>query len=246
MAVPTFASFADEKNLEVQLCQERIKELEHFIHSKQLKVPNQRWKLPQVLVRINSDALIERSRNIICSEFLAAPGAGDILLFVDDDIVFTNKDVSITIETCLEKKGVVGGIYPLRSDLDDALPLHPLDHKDGTIIIGSGDPIEARFVSSGFMAIHRKVLEKFSKNTQYFKRHVPPFYNFFATSWTKDPKPGWEEYDFFRSEDWHFCDRARELGFQIWIEPKVVLKHAGQKLYSAYDSAETIRVDDKK
>jgi len=33
------------------------------------------------------------------------------------------------------------------------------------------------------------------------------------------------------SEDWFFCDRARALGFTIYADTKVILKHIGTVVF---------------
>src|SRR4030095_3185671 len=34
-----------------------------------------------------------------------------------------------------------------------------------------------------------------------------------------------------KSEDWNFCDRARDLGFKVYADTKVQLRHIGDAVY---------------
>jgi hypothetical protein len=50
-------------------------------------------------------------------------------------------------------------------------------------------------------------------------------------------RPLWDFFDMPRvdgrklSEDWYFCNVARELGFKVWGDTKVLLMHVGTAVF---------------
>ena len=78
------------------------------------------------------------------------------------------------------------------------------------------------YVSTGFMAITRKVLEQVRDKLELTLLHpdseTGQCYPFFEAG--RDLK-----HMFFLSEEWNFCDKAREAGFKIYWHTGVLLGH---------------------
>src|SRR3990167_1427105 len=105
------------------------------------------------------DALIDRSRGIVASQFYRNKQF-DLLFFLDDDIVFDAMDVvKICRLTYSQKLDIVGGAYVKKAEKDTNFAIKcflnlisPFGKK--------GIVSEVEMVSTGFMAINRHVIEK--------------------------------------------------------------------------------------
>jgi hypothetical protein len=82
--------------------------------------------------------------------------------------------------------------------------------------------VKANRVATAFMMVQRKVfedmdtkmpgLEYWDENTQ---RTLKSFFDFKSTP------------EGYIGEDYLFCDRARSLGHEVWIDPTIKLGHMG-------------------
>jgi hypothetical protein len=201
---------------------------------------------------VGCDSLVPRARNRLVSFFLRDPHTTD-LLFVDSDISFTVEDVFSLLAST---PPIVGGVYP-RKQLDwhriahaarqgvapNDLPAYGfvpvLNWKQG------GDfpldsLIEVKHLGTGFLRIQREVFQAmiaqlgdqiaydYSTDENVFPGEVG--YDFFPTGPdTRYPiKSGGRQY---LSEDWAFCELARQCGFTLYAAPWVQLTHSGYADY---------------
>ncbi len=132
------------------------------------------------------------------------PFFGDIdysyLMWIDSDIVFTPEHFQTLLD---HKENIVSGLYKnAKGDfvcqIDDRI----------TAEEQAGKLIEVFWAGMGFMLIKRGVLENIN----------PPWFQT-APIDTHDRK------DVFAGEDIFFCYRAREAGYKVFVEPKVVVGH---------------------
>jgi len=168
-------------------------------------------------------ASVEHAKQIMYKKFLE--GDYDYLFNVDADIFFFYEDkspIDILIE---DNKDIVGGIYVYKKK--PCLPTHrtlelqeyyekngefPKDYKF-TI---PKELHEVRWLSGGCMMIKKDVIKKLTE--KYIVPNLPMIYR--------------REY---LSEDFSFCQRAREEGYSIFAEPKLRLGHSGNYLYTLQD-----------
>lgn len=170
------------------------------------------------------DALIVRSRGTIATRFLDG-GAGDVLVMIDHDIGWDAGDLEHLVRTCLDTESVVGGIYPLRG-FGLGAPV-----RGGTDLhIGKDGAAEVEYVGTGFMAIHRRVLERLS---EHMTRTAHGFYNFFPLLIEAPVQGGEPE---LLSEDYSFCKLVRGAGFKVWADLKPTLTHFGSHEYRMVDT----------
>lgn len=176
----------------------------------------------------HNDALVSRSRSLALSRFLRGSDS-DVMLFVDTDIVFSTTDVDRVVALAREKKSIAGGAYSVRR-AHEAWPA--IRFKPGTpkVTFGPrGEPIVVDYVSGGFMAIHKDVLQKLSETmplcTAGSSSRQPLW--FFCQPFAHKYGEEWEPL----SEDWALCQRAQDAGFEIWLDTRVALGHLGVKLY---------------
>jgi hypothetical protein len=162
-----------------------------------------------------SDSLVTRARNRAASYFLRQTDR-DYIMFIDTDIIFTKDHIDMLMESdapllagiyCIKQKGIAPCLNTLPGHVDTP----------------SGGYVEIARAGTGFMRVHRSVLEKMKEQGDIF------YINH-----------GQDEWDFFRvgvvnkeylSEDWWFCDRARELGFKVILDSRIQLRHEGVAIY---------------
>lgn len=191
-----------------------------------------------------NDALIGRSRSIMCTEFLKTDA--DVMVIIDDDIVFEAPDFWKIVEGCRETRGIYGGAYVTRSTTP---------HITSRAIPGTGEqvfaqtpnrrPVEYQYLATGFWAVHRDVMEAMigaEFEDAYGGHRIEecvlgadrPFYPFFAP-FVVHEADGRRHY---LSEDWAYCNRARQLGFKVWVDLSIVLIHMGLYPYTVRDLKE--------
>jgi len=148
------------------------------------------------------ESLISRARNHFLDWFLESDCSH--LFFMDADIVsYTLDAIDIMIADDLP---IVAGAYVYKG-----YPLRPAfrigkTNEDMADLRDKLIPIKARYVSAGFMLIRKDVALRVVDIGGFV-----PFYNNVE----------------YLSEDWAFCDRARNKGFVCYIDPKIKLGHLG-------------------
>lgn len=189
-----------------------------------------------------NDALIARSRSLLATQFLDSEA--DVMVIVDDDIVWNPGDFWKIVEGARETESIYCGPYVTRSTRPHfASRLYPdtqVDIKTSPI----RTPFEIEYAATGFVAIHRKVFEamldaEFEDADGRHRIHKCtvggsfPFWPFFGT-FTLLGKDGKYHY---LSEDWAFSERARQLGFKVWCDASIILEHMGWYPYTVLDIA---------
>jgi hypothetical protein len=177
------------------------------------------------------EALIDRSRSIHAT--LAMEQGFDVLVFIDDDIRFRNADLYQLIREAYERQTVVGCLYMKRK-----APLElvgcPLDGPQDLQIGEGGKVQEVRYVGTGMMAIPRAVLTSLTDVLPKLRTGailedggemlVWPFFMPMAHD------------GIYLSEDYAFCQRAKDQGFKILADTRIIVGHVGEHVFSAFDS----------
>ncbi len=177
------------------------------------------------------DALVSRARSMVATQFLRSDA--DVMMSIDSDIWFRPQDV---IKLCEEAMthDLIAALYMTRNLATQPAVMLPED--TDVVFAADSAPVEVPFVATGFMAAHRRVFEKLSKDL--------PLCHKDWTNWGQDtsfwpfymPMPiEWGNEVMYGSEDWAFCHRAREAGFGIWLDPSIRLGHMGQVMFTLED-----------
>jgi hypothetical protein len=173
------------------------------------------------------EAMIDRARGMQATAFLEDTDF-DMLLFIDADIVFLPKAIEQIVKSVQETGSVVCGPYSKRSEKGD-LPIVALS-ADNIIIGPVGGLVEVRWAPTGFMCIPRQVLEKLASTMRKSRvRADIKIYTFFMPFNYEPPEDPGELVDL--SEDFAFCERARQQGFKIWLDTRIQLGHVGSKIF---------------
>lgn len=178
------------------------------------------------------DALVSRARSLAASAFLRSDC--DILLSIDSDIWFRPEDAIELCEQALAGHDVIGALYMTRAIKTQPAMMLP----DEPIVFAAGQgPVGAQFISTGFTAVTRAPFEALAKTLplchQTWRQGNQdtsfwPFYMPFTIPWEGDGH-------IYLSEDWAFCQRAKEAGFKLWVYPGIRVGHYGSYMYTLED-----------
>lgn len=185
-----------------------------------------------------NDALITRVRSASLTRWWREIPS-DTCLLVDADIVFTPADAERIVETTRKLRGVVVGAYALRGG-------HGLSSRvlaNTPLRFGpTAQPVEIEYGATGFMCIHRDVFEA-------MRTEVPLYHatNRDLSFWPVFDPPHIQKFKetpidkLYLSEDWHFCEFAKSLGFKTYVEPMCDIGHLGEKVFTVADYVETLK-----
>lgn len=141
---------------------------------------------------------------------VAIKTGADYILFVDTDMKFPddalNKMLSLDVE-------IVGAHYHLKKYPPTSVVIQldpPLDKLPET-------PIKVRALGTGLMLVKVDVFKKMRQPWFFFQPEIVD------DSFTVIQKAV--------GEDVWFCDRARELGYDVWLEPSIVAGHIGEAVF---------------
>ena len=165
-----------------------------------------------------NESLISRARNTLTAKFLDMPDATH-LFFVDADIgwepwhllVLLNRDVD-----------VIGGLYPMKS-----LPIKWCVNGFEGAEEGPDGLQEVTKTGTGFLLIKKDVFAKLNShpNVKSFKNDIglpveldPHMKTYFDTAVRENR---------YYSEDWTFCENWRDIGGQVFVDKRVLLRHVG-------------------
>lgn len=173
------------------------------------------------------DALITRSRSTLATRYLDQ-GAGDVLVMIDQDISWSEGDLEHLIDSCRSTRGIVGGVYAFR-DFGKGFSVR-FEAGDQAVIGGNDEVRKASYVSTGFLAIHRTVLERLAET---MPRTIHGFHPFFATG-ELVPHPAGIGMEML-SEDWAFNRQCRLTDVPIHADLYPRLEHTGLYAFRQVD-----------
>lgn len=202
-----------------------------------------------------NESLVQRARNYVVDEFMRSECTH--LMFIDSDIGFRASDVLtlLAIQTLNpDQYDVVTGPYPKKTiawekvkkavemgrgenpfELDYYTADYVFNPLKGQTSFKLNEPVEVSEAGTGFMLIPRKALEKYRDaypNLKYLPDHVRTK-NFDGTReitafFDCAIDPNTKRY---LSEDYFFCQKAREIGVKIHMCPWMELQHVGTYIF---------------
>ena len=174
-----------------------------------------------------NESLITRARNYLVDEFLHRSDCTHFL-FIDSDINFEAEDIfRLMAWNSDPKKGIVAGIPVARKKGKTYISTLDAD-EDENIFMNHMGLVRAKRVATAFMIIRREVFEQLYEAHPEWRYHdekkvgdeITAFFDFALKDGT------------YIGEDFLFCDRARELGFEVWIDPTIKLGHMGMEEFA--------------
>lgn len=169
--------------------------------------------------QLGGEAGIARSRSIQVSRWFRDTDE-DVFLMIDDDIVFDPDDANNLVARCRDGYDVIAAAYPT----GDASHLAIRTLGPTRLQFGPGiEPTEMRHVATGFFAVHRRVIAAMVANLRYCNSNTSwAFWPLFGFAVEDDPEAG--GYNNL-SEDYYFCNRARALGFKVYLDMQTCIGH---------------------
>jgi len=182
---------------------------------------------------MTNESLISRARNTLTAKFLNTPESTH-LMFIDADIGWEPWHLLVMLN---HDKDVVGGLYPMKT-----LPVKWC--VNGIPGAREDDPsglVEVTKTGTGFLLIKREVFEKLNAHPA-----VKPFINDIGldpvlNQYMKTYFDTAVRENRYYSEDWTFCENWRDIGGQVFVDKRVLLRHTGTYVfdYSTQDKLYT-------
>ena len=176
---------------------------------------------------MTNESLISRARNTLTAKFLHTEGSTH-LMFIDADIGWEPWHLLLLLD---RQKDVIGGLYPMKS-----MPIKwCVNGIPGREEGSAEDPnlVEVSKTGTGFLLIKREVFEKLNGHpaTKPFANDIglPPELNpHMKTYFDTAVREGR-----YYSEDWTFCENWRDLGGEVWVDKRILLRHTGTYVFDA-------------
>lgn len=176
---------------------------------------------------IDKESLITRARNSIISQFHGATEFSH-LLFLDGDIYIDGKDIQCLLN---HEKDVIGVPVPLKGTDQQGRQLYntgPTLRQENELIvtdrIGTAVLMLARSAVDALIADASERGDTYLQSADHFRGNAEKV----------------RQYDVFRvgvvngeylSEDFWVCRRLRDLGFEIYADPSVAVRHHGPAVF---------------
>jgi hypothetical protein len=180
-----------------------------------------RTRVP-VQIAWSCDPSVERARNILTANFLESDCTH--ILFVDADIGFSAEDVD---RISSHHEPIVGGMYPLKQDAP-AVAWCGNGLQPGEAPIREDGLSPVKYIGTGFLCIKREVFEKLIEEHEdvlIYKQDFPPQRVEWAFWFQRVSQSR------FLTEDWNFCQLCLDLGYKLYGDSRVVLRHAGRAVW---------------
>lgn len=171
-------------------------------------------KVPHALKMVAGVSPIQLARAECARLFLELKPATH-LLFVDDDMVFTEFDV---LALRGADKPIVGALCTSKTDRVTSYNTLPRASPEVDV-----DLVEVDGVGAGFMMIRRDVVEAVAAATPDLEISPGLSRKMMFECGSHNGK--------YLSEDYAFCRRARDLGFSSWAHAGLDVGHEGSKVY---------------
>jgi len=168
---------------------------------------------------MTNESLISRARNTLTAKFLHTKESTH-LMFIDADIGWEPWHLLVMLDA---QKDVIGGLYPMKS-----LPVKwCVNGIPGLPEDPNSNLVEVTKTGTGFLLIKRDVFEQLNAHpaTKPFNNDIglpeelnPYMKTYFDTAVRENR---------YYSEDWTFCENWRDIGGQVWVDKRVLLRHVG-------------------
>lgn len=154
--------------------------------------------------------LLEYARAYLAAKFLQ--GDYTHIMWIDADVGF---DPRAIVNLVNHKKDIVGGVYPVKS-IPMWFPYEPIGDPDNTGLQ------RAKSLPGGFLLVSRKAMQAVADS-------VPMFRIDHQSETITAPNIYQMEHrdSGLLGEDVMFCERARKLGFDLWVDTNIDFVHVG-------------------
>ena len=169
------------------------------------------------IAHVSGSSILPKARNTLIARFVES-GYTDFL-FLDTDVLFRPEDI-VRLMGLATNKDVVAGVYP-KKNKEHEVTADLLYSDTGTPVIEPEFNLyEAVHAPTGFMLIRRHVIEK-----------MMAAYPDLVYAEKSENLVCYALFDFqlknqaYYGEDYIFCQRARDIGLKVYIDPMLHLGH---------------------
>lgn len=168
-------------------------------------------------IYMKGESILHMSRNQLIKVFYESEA--DSIVFIDSD---QRWDADTFLRVVKSNKPVYGVAVPLKTD--DRLTFNVLfDFENGKVDPETKD-ITLKRIGSGFIKLERKVVEDLWNTSEEisFKEQKMKMVFDYGLDIKRD----------FIGEDFIFCEKVKDLGYDIWTNLDFISEHMGYKVYS--------------
>lgn len=170
------------------------------------------------------DSMVSRARNSLFSNWLRESET-DYLFFVDSDMSWDPQQIlRLLMDAKVGDYDVVAAIGRRKTDAEESYCYLMQPDNKGLVDPNTGC-FEVRTVGAAFMLISRRIarqlVERFGEETDYIHTDGKVYWDMFANV-RRETREYW-------SEDYMFCERVREVGGRVMVNPEIPLTHWGTK-----------------
>ena len=182
---------------------------------------------------MTNESLISRARNTLTAKFLHNKESTH-LMFIDADIGWEPWHLLVMLDA---QKDVIGGLYPMKS-----LPVKwCVNGLPGVVEDPNSSLVEVSKTGTGFLLMKRDVFEKLDSHpaVRAFANDIglPAELNQYMKTYFDTAVREGRYY----SEDWTFCENWRDLGGQVWVDKRVLLRHTGTYVFDGNAQEQVFR-----
>lgn len=172
------------------------------------------------LGHVSGCSIITMARNMLVDQFLDSECTD--LLFIDSDVLAKAEDI-LRLVAQSGDKDITAGSYPRRAR--DKKFFMDLYFDENNELEFDGAMMRIQRVGTGFMLIRRHVVEDIANRSEKYlgQDGIGQVANVFEFT-MQDGK--------FVGEDYTFCDKARSLGYKVWVDVEISLPHVGQEEFT--------------
>ena len=172
------------------------------------------------LGHVSGCSIITMARNMLVDQFLDSECTD--LLFIDSDVLAKAEDI-LRLVAQSGDKDITAGSYPRRAR--DKKFFMDLYFDENNELEFDGAMMRIQRVGTGFMLIRRHVVEDIANRSEKYlgQDGIGQVANVFEFT-MQDGK--------FVGEDYTLCDKARSLGYKVWVDVEISLPHVGQEEFT--------------
>jgi hypothetical protein len=174
-----------------------------------------------VFLTVVGSSLLHCARNALVAKALA--WGADKVVLLDDDVSWASDDFQKLV---LAPEAIVGGVYPKKTGTTHAPTSFAVSALPQGFVPDHRGLVEVHGAATGFLKIDREVFEKIKPITPKIvdaslskaeNEHLFTFFDFPVVQHDGGMR--------VMGEDYAFCQRARQVGYRIWIDPTIKVRH---------------------
>ena len=180
------------------------------------------------LLTMANESLVTKARSKMVNFFMNNTEY-ERILFIDADIGFTPQHV---FDLLRFDKYIICGAYPMKG-----IQLR-YNYNISQPEVKEGELVKIENIGFGFSLIKRKVFEDISQRYGEELKYYPPTDN---STYPPTEKEYHNSYHYFLElkkdmsylpEDFSFFERAKSVGYSVWLNTNIRLEHVGSHVYS--------------